>query len=263
MQAVTGFEQAIGGAGNDPIAATWIPIDMTGGWIAAAGILAGLYARAETGRGQHVATSLLGAGMLLQSGVFQRDGTIRRGPELDAAQTGYGPGYRLYEGADGKWFALVLPDEVDWTRLRAVPGLAALDPRYAPLRRGADDQSVSEAEAVLAAAFRVAPAAVWVERLRAIRLAVEPVADLDRDGFRQGILDDPLNRQLGRVVGYETEAWGHFEQIGPLIRCGPAPAGRPALMLPGIGEHSVEVLTELGFGVEEVDALLADKVVRQ
>jgi crotonobetainyl-CoA:carnitine CoA-transferase CaiB-like acyl-CoA transferase len=263
MQALTGFEQAIGGAGNDPIAATWIPIDMTGGWIAAAGILAGLYARAITGRGQEVATSLLGAGMLLQSGVFRRDGTLVRGPELDAAQTGYGPGYRLYEGADGKWFALVLPDEEAWARLCALPGLAALDPCYAPLRHGADDRSVSGAEGVLAAAFRAAPAAAWVERLRAVGLAVEPVADLDRDQFRQGILDDPLNRQLGRVVGYQTEAWGHFEQIGPLIRCGPAPAGRPTLMLPGIGEHSVEVLTELGFGVEEVDVLLADKVVRQ
>ncbi len=37
MQALTGFEQAVGGAGNDPIAATWIPIDMAGGWIAAVG----------------------------------------------------------------------------------------------------------------------------------------------------------------------------------------------------------------------------------
>ena len=46
MQAVTGFERAIGGDGNDPTAATWIPIDMSGGWVAAAGILAGLYARA-------------------------------------------------------------------------------------------------------------------------------------------------------------------------------------------------------------------------
>src|SRR5262249_13949384 len=49
MQALTGFERAIGGSGNDPIAATWIPLDMAGGWIAAAGTLAGLYARAVTG----------------------------------------------------------------------------------------------------------------------------------------------------------------------------------------------------------------------
>jgi crotonobetainyl-CoA:carnitine CoA-transferase CaiB-like acyl-CoA transferase len=37
MQAVTGFERAVGGAGNEPTAATWIPIDVTGGWVAAAG----------------------------------------------------------------------------------------------------------------------------------------------------------------------------------------------------------------------------------
>ncbi|HTU58629.1 MAG TPA: CoA transferase, partial [Polyangiales bacterium] len=92
MQALTGFEQAIGGRDNDPIAATWIPIDMAGGWLGAVGVLAGLYARAKQGCGQVVDTSLLGAGMLLQSGVFQRDGVVVRQPELDAAQSGYGPG---------------------------------------------------------------------------------------------------------------------------------------------------------------------------
>ena len=50
MQAVTGFERAVGGAGNDPLAATWIPIDMSGGWVAAAGMLAGLYAQASPAR---------------------------------------------------------------------------------------------------------------------------------------------------------------------------------------------------------------------
>ena len=34
-------------------------------------------------------------------------------------------------------------------------------------------------------------------------------------------------------------------------------------MLPGIGEHSAAVLRDLGFGTEDVDALLAAKVVRQ
>jgi len=38
---------------------------------------------------------------------------------------------------------------------------------------------------------------------------------VNRDGFRRKILDDPVNRQLGRVVSYETADWGRFEQIGP------------------------------------------------
>ena len=167
MQAVTGLERAIGGAGNDPLAATWIPIDMAGGWVTAVGILAGLYARATSGRGQQVATSLLGAGMLLQSGVFQRDGECVRGPELDGAQTGYGPGYRIYECGDGEWLALVVPDEESWRRLRALPEMSALPATYAPLRGGPDDALAREAEGVLEQAFATAAAADWTARLQA------------------------------------------------------------------------------------------------
>jgi crotonobetainyl-CoA:carnitine CoA-transferase CaiB-like acyl-CoA transferase len=231
--------------------------------VATTGILAGLYRRAVTGHGQRVVTVLLGAGMLLHSGVFRRDGAIVRGPELDAAQTGYGPGYRIYEGADGGWFALVLPDPAAWERVRALPEATALPAAYAPLRGGADDAVARQAEAVLERVFATAPAAEWVARLRTWGLLVEPIATVDRDAFRRGILDDPVNRQLGRVAEYETADWGRFEQIGPLLRCGPGADGGPPLMLPAAGEHTVAVLTDLGFGADEIDALLAAKVVRQ
>lgn len=305
MQAVTGLEQAIGGDGNDPIAATWIPIDVAGGWVAATGILAGLYAReaasvpagaasapaeAAAGPGQLVATSLLGAGMLMQSGSFQRDGELVRGPSLDAAQTGYGPGYRIYQAGDGAWFALVLPDEDSWLRLRTLLGAApksASDPDgepgetigdgplgvYAPLRGGHRDRQAREAEAFLRECFATATARGWAARLRAAGLLAEPISPLTRDEFRRGILDDPLNRQLGRVAAYEVADWGHFEQIGPLPRygltaaeTGPAEvavATGPVGRLPGIGEHTVAVLTDLGFPAGDVDALLAGKTARQ
>ncbi|MDT3443277.1 CoA transferase [Pseudofrankia sp. BMG5.37] len=269
MQAVTGLERAIGGDGNEPIAATWIPIDVTGGWVAAAGILAGLYAQAVRSEGQQVATSLLGAGMLLQSGSFLRDGSLVAGPALDQEQTGYGPGYRLYQAGDGEWFALVLPDERSWTRLRAV--LAGGEPppaggrlaTYAPLRGGAHDTAAREAETLLEKAFAGGTAAAWVARLRAEGLLAELVRPTSRDDFRRGILDDPLNRQLGRVAAYEVADWGHFEQIGPLPRLGQPPSGGPTLALPGIGEHSIAILSDLGLPAQDVDALLAAKIVRQ
>ena len=263
MQALTGLEQAVGGEGNDPVAPTWIPLDVTGGWVAAGGILAGLYAKATGGQGQRVATSLLGAGMLLQSGVFQRDGNYVRKPALDARQTGYGPGYRIYEGSDGNWFALVLPDQAAWSHVRSYPEFGALPTTYAPLRGGAEDEAARQAESVLEAGFATAAAPEWVTRLRRRGLLAELVEPMDRDTFRRGILDDPINRQLGRVASYEVAGWGHFEQIGPLLRCGPSAAGGPFLGLPGIGEHSVAVLSELGTTTDEIDALLAAKVVRQ
>jgi crotonobetainyl-CoA:carnitine CoA-transferase CaiB-like acyl-CoA transferase len=263
MQALTGFERAVGGAGNDPIAGTWIPIDMCGGWVAAVGVLAGLYGAAATGSGFRVATSLMGAGMLLQSGVTWRDGQWVRGPELDTEQTGYGPGYRIYEGADGDWFAVVIPSAAAWAALRSLPAFASLPDEYVPLRGGPDDEAAKEAEAVFAAAFASRPAAESMATLASVGALAEPVEPMDRDGFRRGILDDPFNRQLGRVATYETPDWGWFEQIGPLPRCGPDAEGGPELELPGIGQHSFEVLTELGFGDDEVQGLVRAKVVLQ
>lgn len=263
MQAVTGLERALGGAGNDPIAATWIPIDMAGGWVAATGILAALYGRTTTGAGQWVGTNLLGAGMLMHSGAFERDGELLRCPELDRAQTGYGPGYRLYTGSDGAWFAVVVPDAAAWQRLRELPGADALPADYVPLRASSDDEPAQAAETVLEAVFASAPAADWIARLPALGVQAELIAPLNRDAFRRAVLDDPRNRELRRVVGYHTADWGWFEQLGPLHRFGPASGTAPRLMLPRVGEHSVEVLTELGFTDDEIDALLVAKVVRQ
>lgn len=263
MQALTGFERAVGGAGNDPLAATWIPIDMAGGWIGAVGIMAGLYARAKQGQGQVVTTSLLGAGMLLQSGVYQRDGEVIRQPELDRGQTGYGPGYRLYECADRKWLAVVIPDPRAWERVARLPQCVGLPEDYVPLRRGRDDEIASRAEEVLQAALAAAPAAVWSSRLSELGVLAEVTESVDRDQFRCRILDDPFNQQLGRVMSYDALSWGNFDQIGILLRCGPHAATTTAGMLPDVGEHSVAVLRELGFEQREVDALFEAKVVRQ
>jgi crotonobetainyl-CoA:carnitine CoA-transferase CaiB-like acyl-CoA transferase len=263
MQALTGFERAVGGEGNDPIAGTWIPIDMCGGWVAAVGVLAGLYAAAATGQGFRVATSLMGAGMLLQSGVTRQDGQWVRGPELDAEQTGYGPGYRLYRGADGIWFAVVIPTSAAWAALRSFRGFSSLPAAYTPLRGGADDEAARQAEALLAGIFATRPAAEWLATITSAGALAELVEPMDRDHFRQGILDDPFNRQLGRVAAYDTPEWGWFEQIGPLLRCGPDAEGGPNLELPGVGQHSFEVLSDLGFGESEVQGLVRAKVVHQ
>jgi len=263
MQALTGFERAVGGPGNEPIAATWIPIDMTGGWVAAVGILAGLYSQSLSGRGVRVATSLLGAGMLLRSGVYQRDGHPMCQPQLDPLQTGYGPGYRIYEGGDGGWLALVLPDAAAWQRLRSMPEASSLPETYAPLRGGPDDAAARRSEEVLEEAFATAGAADWVARLRGLSIPAEAVPAMDRDRFRQGILDDPVNRQVGRVASYATDDWGYFEQIGPLLRCGPDADGGPSLMIPGVGEHTEAVLADLGFGPDEIRGFLGAEVAKQ
>lgn len=261
MQALTGMERAVGGAGNEPVAATWIPIDMCGGWVGALGALAGLVAAARSGRPQQVTTSLLGAGLLLYGGVHRCGGRTVRHPSLDGGQTGYGPGHRLYRTGDGRWLAVVIPDRRAWQAVRRIVG-TAMPAAYVPLRRGDDDGEAAAAEKALADTLATAPAAHWRPLLDGAGAVVAEVEEPDRDGFRRRVLDDPLNRQLGRVVGYPTQPWGWFEQIGPLVRLGPGPAPRPDLRIPEVGEDSAAVLQELGIGDDAVAALVADGVVR-
>ena len=106
---------------------------------------------------------------------------------------------------------------------------------------------------------------------------VEGIADLEGTGTRAPLGDQSTGGEAARqAIGAEphlgpqaeqrideTADWGRFEQIGPLLRYGPGPAEGPELTLPRVGEHTTEVLTELGLSHWEIDALLAAKVARR
>jgi crotonobetainyl-CoA:carnitine CoA-transferase CaiB-like acyl-CoA transferase len=86
-----------------------------------------------------------------------------------------GPGYRIYQGGDGHWFALVLPDHQAWLRLASLPEATSLPATYAPLRGGALDAVARQAEPVLEAAFATAPAAEGVSLLRGLGVSGEEI----------------------------------------------------------------------------------------
>ena len=203
VQALSGVEHGQAGFGRPPAFLVWGAVDVMGGWIAACGILAGLYGRHRSGAGQSVRSSLLGAGLALKSGAFVVGGTIVGGPVLDADQLGYGAAYRMYQGGDGQWFALAVPDVDTWDRLRGVVGCGDLPVAPPPLRVA--DGGRQPEEVLLEEVFGRKDAAVWMAELRRAGVPVEPIAIVDREGFVAGFVDDPVNRQLGRIV---THQWG-------------------------------------------------------
>jgi crotonobetainyl-CoA:carnitine CoA-transferase CaiB-like acyl-CoA transferase len=243
MQALAGIEAGQGGAGQPPTYLVWGAVDVTGGWLAACGVVAALYARRRRGGGQSVRSSLLGAALTLKSGAFVANDTVVRGPVLDGDQHGYGAAYRLYEGADGEWFALAVPDADAWERLRALVDRDELPASPPPLRT--DDGGPQPAELVLAEAFAAKDAASWIVALRAARVPVEPVLALDRGAFVAALLDDPVNRQLGRVIAYEWGDRGLLEQPAFPVRFGPAPRPTAPARIPQLGEHTQEILAAL------------------
>jgi crotonobetainyl-CoA:carnitine CoA-transferase CaiB-like acyl-CoA transferase len=165
---------------------------------------------------------------------------------LDGEQLGYGAAYRLYQGADGEWFALAVPDSEAWERLRALVDRDELPASPPPLRT--DDDGLQPAELLLAEAFVAKDAVAWVTALRAADVPVEPVRTLDRGAFIAGLLDDPVNRQLGRVVAYQWGDRGVLEQPAFPVRFGPAPRPVAPARVPALGEHTREILDALGVG---------------
>jgi crotonobetainyl-CoA:carnitine CoA-transferase CaiB-like acyl-CoA transferase len=244
MQALSGIEAAQGGDGASPTYLIWGAVDVTGGWIAACGILAGLFARRRRGGGQSVATSLLGAALTLKSGAFVVADRLVRGPLLDAEQTGYGAAYRIYQCADDKWIALAVPDQPTWERLRQIVGVDQLQTSLPPLRT--EPGAPQPAEELLEKAFRGRLAPDWVDALRAGAVPVEPVPEPDRVAFAAGFLDDPVNRQLGRITSYEWAKVGRVEQPCFPPYLGPPPPPLPAGRVPELGEHTSEVIEMLG-----------------
>jgi crotonobetainyl-CoA:carnitine CoA-transferase CaiB-like acyl-CoA transferase len=255
MQALSGVEAAVGGAGEAPTFLPWGAIDVASGWVAAAAILCGLLARRRTGQGQTVATTLLGAGIALKSGAFLADGDAVEGPLVDAQQTGYGAAYRIYEAGDGQWLALVVPDVPAWDRLRRIVERDELGAQPPPLRTVPGERQL--AETVLEEVFSTKDAGDWVWLLTDAGILAERVVESDRAGFIARLLDDPFGRQLGRIVTFPWGDRGMLEQPAFPLRFGPTSPPSVPLHIPARGEHTSEVLAALGFDAERRAALEA------
>lgn len=235
------FGQALGGAeyhggacehGNPPMWYRYGQCDAVNAMHSLLGVLQALYHRDRTGEGQRVETCIVNGGMTINSDLYLRtNGPVER-PVLDGEQRGLSDWYRLYETAKG-WIAIACVTEEERARLAAIAGESSLED-----------------------AFRTATAEEWVARLDAAGVP----AEISRPTYAQDIFDDPEAIEQGWVVAYDHPEVGRLEQIGSLLQLSATP-GRIAGPPPALGEHTIEILRELGYSIDDARALKENRVV--
>ena len=244
---------ALGSIGNvqgDPVIPLNIIADFAGGGLMAAfGILLALQARERTGHGQDVDLAMSdGVASLMISHVstmLAGAGPPRRGDHTLGGARCY---YQVYECADGRWISVGAIEPYFFEELCKALGFE----EFVPHQNDPDRQA--EMQAAFAARFRERPRDEWFADFGHLDACLTPVLDLDE------MLDDPHQREREMAIEVEGAGAGTVRHVGvaPKLLGTPGNVRRAPAYL---GQHTDEVLAELGESPESIAALKARGVV--
>ena len=252
-QGMSGLMALTGMPGDPPTRVGGSVSDVAASYMAFGMVNAALVHRFRTGVGQHVDVSLVGASLgLLPDPVAIYFNTGERPKRAGNRNLHLTPA-EAFQARDG-FVNVVLMNPDQWGRFCGALGDPAMetDPRFAtnPARLEHHPAFKARIEAVL----RTGSVTDWVQRLEAAGIAAGPIYELDE------VFEDPQVRHLGLVAEVEQPGAGKVKMLGFPGRASATPPriDRPA---PLLGQHTAEVLGELGLSREEIERLAAAGVV--
>ncbi|HEX7288122.1 MAG TPA: CoA transferase [Candidatus Angelobacter sp.] len=220
------------------------------------GVMVALYHRTQTGQGQLVDGSLLATGITFMNSLLAERAVL--GPGLERRQQG-NAGFHAAPGdafctRDGWIVVSVIGSDMfaRWARLVGRPDLVA-DPRLADdISRANHRDVITEAMNAWLASRTTAQA---IAELESARIPAGPVLDLDQ------VLDDPQvkAKELLKIVDYPG-APRPVPLADTAVRLSATPGGIRH-RAPKLGEHTNEVLAELGYNEKEIEELRAAEAV--
>lgn len=250
IQALSGVAAITGRAGETPVPAGAAIIDQHGAALMAMATLAALLHRERTGEGQRVDVVMVEAALNLYTEpvVYHLNGARSERPRSWSGDTFHEAPYGIYRTVDGA-VAISMVGIADLREaLGGVAELAAFeDPSVAYARR----EEIGAAVAQIVGRMRTEDV---VGRLRARKLWCAPVNDLE------AAFADPAVSALDPALELDHRDAGKVRVLRHPVRYG---AGEPELrhQPPRLGEHTAEVLAELGYGDAEIEALRASGAV--
>jgi CoA:oxalate CoA-transferase len=255
IQGMSGLMSLTGWPDGPPVRSGVPLADMVAGLWCFGGVLTALLHRCKSGHGQKIEVSLLDAAMSLQQIPLTHFLLLGKGPDRSGNSSPYASPATIFETSDGYVSVAAFTDRlfVSLCKLLSVEELAS-DPRFNSHEARLHNRRALEA--LLAQHFQKKPTAFWVELLARADIPCGPVNDYpallaDPQVLINGLIKDVGHRSLGqvRVPGVPIK----FSSI----------SADSLLAAPLLGEHTEEIMGELGFGRDEIEEFEKEGVVSQ
>jgi crotonobetainyl-CoA:carnitine CoA-transferase CaiB-like acyl-CoA transferase len=250
LQAEGGLMAAQGGV-DEPVFHQVAVHDTAGAMTITFGIIAALYARERSGRGQRVETSLAAQSILLQSGELTQFEARRANPDGDRDCPGLSALQRFYRCADG-WIGLSCPTAQRPALERALELPASVAVAAAEADRLGRDGEVAHA---IEAALQSLDRAQALEKLAAERIPALPALSPAE------VYTHPWHDPSGFFGASEHPTFGTLTATRSFAEWTRTPGGFPR-RAPLLGEHGAEILAEIGFSSERIAALCDARALR-
>ena len=246
-QGLSGIMSVTGTPGGPPVKAGLPLTDLGAGLFAAIGILGALHHRARSGRGQHIDTSLVDAGLAMS--VWEVTDYVTTGNvpgPIGSAHRLTAP-YQAFQCADGH-ITIGAANDRNFTKLATVLGHPewAADARFTTNTLRVRHRE--ELAALIDGITATAPRATWLERLDAAGVPCGPILNYEE------ALTTPQAIAREMMTEVDHPILGRLRTMGTPIKMSETPLD-PHRRAPMLGEHTDAVLAQAGYSGDEIERL--------